>query len=101
MPNVPPPKERTSAEGAYVVSCAVFPSEQKRGVMKELLRCFEKISKDNGLKYLRLHTRTADNPDNNNAYLAMVRLGFDITGILPNHLDQGDHFYEMVKRLKD
>jgi ribosomal protein S18 acetylase RimI-like enzyme len=95
--NVPAPLKGYGGNGSYIVSCAVVPQVQRRGVFKNMLACFEEITKMQGMNHFRLHTRTAENPDNTEAHKAFLKLGFEITGVIKDHYDKGDDVYEMVK----
>ncbi len=93
------PIAELSGKGAYIVSFAVHPKIQKRGIGIGLMACFEELSRMQAMNYLRLHTRTADNPESNGAYQAFRKMGFDLTGTLKDHYDKGDDACEVVKQL--
>jgi len=96
------PKSQHDLEGAgsYLVSCAVMPVVRNLGIMKNMLKCYEEMSKLQELSHIRLHTRTEDNSEYDGALVIFQRLGFEISGRVDNHLDEGDHFYEMVKKIE-
>ena len=97
----PPPFPLTelTSQGGYLVSCAVKPEFQGNKIYSLLLKAFEALSTTREYSQLRLHTRTVDNPDDNGAWQAFAKTGFEITGTIPDHYDEGDHVYEMVKQL--
>jgi len=99
---LPPPSilKPREDEGSYLVSCAVMPGMRRRGMFAQLFSGFEAMTQCQQMSYVRLHTRTKENPEGNGVYEAFQRLGFEITGMLPNHYDEGDDVYEMIKELQ-
>ena len=98
-------------KGAYGTSSGVIPSLQRKGITSSLYDLFEMIASQRGAEYIRFHTRTAENPQTDNAYLFFQKKGFKITATIPDFYnepddpeddyewDTGDDAYEMVKFL--
>jgi len=94
-------------DGAYVSSFAVKPefSGSRRdvplcectGVL--LMDAFAKLTALQQLGYLRAHARLEDVAGNEREWEDYSNTGFRDTGVLRDHMDKGDHFYEYVRIL--
>ncbi|MFH2027917.1 MAG: N-acetyltransferase [Nanoarchaeota archaeon] len=94
---IPESIEHLNGQGSYLVSCAIAPCFKKAGIMTELMQCFEKMALIRRDSYIRLHTRTENNPGYEGASKFFQKRGFKITGIVKDYYQEGDDVYEMVK----